>query len=308
MHDFVLLCKSYRPDMLRAKRMAVSVQRFNTDDIPLNMCVPKEDLDSFKTAFEGIDCTFLTDEAIHGESAKYNGPLPDLYPRHLLQQLIKLEFWHLGLCRNYAWLDSDSYFIRQFQVSDFMCDDETPFTIQDEFTEASSRQRWAGVPGRELNKRIDDRLRLINKFRNLFGNDGPLWNFAGSTPIIWSAAVLQHLNEHYLPSIDQTIYELLFNYPCETHLYGEYLHHSRPIAIRPKPHMFKSYLYLDEFIKSQEAGENEYSLSKSHYGICMQSNWTSFKARKHWTDRLIKHFREYQVALGLMKFKKTRNN
>jgi hypothetical protein len=304
MEDLVLFCKSYDKDMLRAKRMAESVQRFNRDSIPLIMCVPQSDYKTFKECFKGITCTFLTDERVLEESFKINGKLPSLYPPHLLQQLIKLEFWRLGYCRNYAWIDSDSYFIRSFKISDFLVDSHTPYFIQDPFTAETARQRWQGVSRKELNKRITDRITLIEKFRGLFNNSGPLYNFAGSTPIIWSVKVLQHLYQDYLHPKNKSIYELLFEYPCETHLYGEYFHFSRPITIHPKTHLFKSYLYLDEFVKSQIAGENEYSLAQSYLGICIQSNWTFVKDRKNPIDRLVKHLKEYQVVLGRLKFNK----
>lgn len=304
MYNLVLFCKSYDKDMLRARRMADSVQRFNSDNIPLFMCVPHRDLESFKKCFDGIACTFLTDEQILSESSKINGEMPELFPPHLLQQLIKLEFWRLGLCRNYAWIDSDSYFIRPFKIEDFLVDAQTPYFIQDQFAIEEARQRWQGIPKKELNKRIKRRIALIEKFRGLFNNTGPLYNFAGSTPIIWSMKVLISLNQEYLRPRNTTIYELLFKYPCETHLYGEYFHFSRPIPIHPKRHMFKSYLYLDEFVRSQVKGENEYSLSHFYLGLCIQSNWTSFKYRQKPIDRLAKHLKEYQVAFGRLKFRK----
>lgn len=304
MYNLVLFCKSYRKDMLRARRLAESVQRLNSDQIPLFMCVPSCDLDSFKACFEGIACKFLTDEQILLESSKSNGDLPHLFPQHLMQQLIKLEFWRMGFCRNYVWIDSDSYFIRPFSFSDFMADTATPYLIQDEFSVDLAKAKWRGIPQKELERRIRRNIVLIEKFQRLFNNSGPLYNFGGGMPIVWSVKVLENFNNSYLKRQKIPIYEMLFRYPCETHLYGEYLHHSRTIPIHSKIHMFKSYLYLDEFVKSQIMGENEYSLAQSYLGICIQSNWTVFKRRQKLLDRLAKHLKEYQVSLGRLKFKK----
>ncbi|WP_286818975.1 DUF6492 family protein [Desulfobacter sp. UBA2225] len=303
MDNLVLFCKSYSKDMLRAKRLAESVQRFNCDKLPLFMCVPGCDLDTFKRCFEGIDCKFLTDEQVLFESSKRNGELPRLYPPHLLQQLIKLEFWRLGLCRNYVWIDSDSYFIRPFDLTDFMVDAETPYLIQEEFSVDHAKQKWQGISKKEMEKRIKRNIALVEKFRRLFNNSGPFYNFGGGMPIVWSMKVLENFNKEYLKPRKMPIYEILFKYPCETHLYGEYLHNSQVIPVHGKIHMFKSYLYLDEFIKSQMEGENEYSIAQSYLGICIQSNWTVFKKRQKILNRFSKHLKEYQVAIGLMRFK-----
>ena len=304
MNNLALFCKSYCKDMLRAKRLAESVQRFNCDKLPLFMCVPSCDLDSFKRCFEKIDCKFLTDEQVLFESGKRNGELPRLFPQNLLQQLVKLEFWRLGLCRNYVWIDSDSYFIRPFDFKDFMVDADTPYLIQDEFSVGRAKQKWQGISKKELEKRIKRNIALIEKFRKLFNNSGPFYNFGGGMPIVWSVKVLENFNKEYLKPRKMSIYEILFKYPCETHLYGEYLHYSRTIPFHPKSHMFRSYLYLDEFVKSQIEGENEYSIARSYLGICIQSNWTIFKQRQKKSERFAKHLKEYQLALGCLKFKR----
>ena len=83
----VLFCKSYGKDMFRARRMAESVYRFNTDNIPLYVSVPVSDLNHFKQCFENIPCHFITDEEILNKSRQVYGQLPRLFPHHLLQQL-----------------------------------------------------------------------------------------------------------------------------------------------------------------------------------------------------------------------------
>lgn len=290
--------------MLRARRMAESVQRFNKDGIPLYVSVPAKDLADFKACLDNIPVHFFTDEQILAISRRANGELPGLFPPHLIQQLLKLEFWRTGVCHNYAWIDSDSYFIRPFATGDFFWDEETPYLIQDEYDPAEERQRMQHVPKKIREKRIRNISELITRFRNLFDNAGPFVAFGGSTPIIWSCRVLESFNVDYLKSRNKNIYEILYEYPCETQLYGEYMHYCRPIELKPHPHMFKSFYHADDFYISQEMGENEYSLSKKYAGICIQSNWARLKEKKKTKDRLIKHTKEFLRALGLIKFKK----
>lgn len=278
--------------------------RFNSEAIPLIMSVPKKDLKAFQKCFANIPCSFYTDEDILAESAKKNGPLPKIYPQHLIQQLIKLEFWHLGLCKNYAWIDSDSYFIKEFGEADFFHDDGTPYIFQEEYNAYEETQKMVHVPKKIREKRIRENVTLIEKFQRYFGNSKPLLRFAGSMPILWSVAVLESFNNIHLKSVNKNIYQFLLEYPCETQLYGEYLHSSKIIPIHPHPLLFKSFLYAEEFYISQMQGESEYSIAKDYLGICMQSNWALIKEKKKTADRLKKHYHEFLRALGFLVFDK----
>ncbi|MBU0730875.1 MAG: hypothetical protein KKE17_01535 [Proteobacteria bacterium] len=304
MHELVLFCKSYDRDMLRARRMADSVMRFNSDKIPLILSVPEKDLKAFQKCFANIPCSFYTDESILAESAKKNGPLPKIYPQHLLQQLIKLEFWQLGLCENYLWIDSDSYFLKDFGKNEFFHESGTPYIFQKEYNPEEELKRMAYVPSKIRERRIHDDETLILKFQKYFGNSKPLLKFASAMPIMWSVAVLESFNNDHLKNIGKNIYEFLNDYPCETQIYGEYLHASKIIPIHPRPFLFKTFLYADDFYISQMQGESEYSIAKNYHGICMQSNWALIREKKKTSERLKKHFHEFLRALGFLSFKK----
>lgn len=289
--------------MLRARRMAESIMRFNCDNIPLYISVPAKNLPDFENCFSTIPCTFITDEDILEVSQNKYGRISELFPKHLLQQLVKLEFWRLNLCENYAWIDSDSYFIRNFKSSDFMFSNDTPYTIQDEYNTEQEllRMAQAMVPKKTREKRVRQNVALVKMFRGLFNNKGSFYLFSGTMPYIWSVKVLRSLSEDYLESRQQTIFELLCKYPCETQLYGEYLHFSHVIPIHPRPCMFKCFLYLDDFYISQTNGEYEYSLAKDYFGICMQSNWAKIQGKKGSVKRLKKHMGELgRTLLGLL--------
>ena len=283
----VLFCKSYGKDMLRARRMAKSVHRFNMDNIPLYISVPAPDLNHFKQCLENIPCYFITDEEILNKSRQVYGQLPRLFPAHLLQQLIKLEFWRMGFCENYLWLDSDSYFIREFHIADFFHDETTPYTVQHDLKDLRGfAARW--------NKPniIRDFEKTAKALQNISDRYGPCFNF-GPSPVIWSTHVLKSLHEEYLPKEKKNIYELLEEYPCELQLYGEYLHRSNKIPILPIGPLFKVFHYAEQFYESQMIGESEYSLSKEYLGIVIQSNWSTAKKRKSIFDRIKKrHHKE----------------
>jgi hypothetical protein len=271
--------------MLRARRMAESVQRFNTDSIPLYICVPAPDLDLFKQCFGNISCQFITDEEILDKSFQVHGLLPKRFPPELLQQLIKLEFWRMDFCQNYVWIDSDSYFIKPFKVDDFFYDKTVPYTVRH-----NSKDLFDFARRIKNNKIIDDFNSMAKKFQKLFDRSGPLYNF-GCSPLIWSCRVLESLHQDYLRPHHITIFDLLQEYNCEMQLYGEYLMFSNVIPIMPVDPIFKIYHYAEQFFEAQMMGESEYSLSRKYLGVVIQSNWAKLpELKKPALVRLINFF------------------
>ena len=273
--------------MYRARRMAESVNRFNTDNIPLYISVPSVDLHNFKNCFRNIPCSLITDEEILTKTCQVFGKIPRLFPEHLIQQLIKLEFWRMGFCKNYIWIDSDSYFIKYFRSADFLSNDNIPYTVQHNFDELRAFAKRI-----KKNKIIIDFETMAKKFQKLFDRSGPYYDF-GPSPLVWSCRVLKSLYEDYLKPENLSIFNLLRDYPCEMQLYGEYLHYSKLIPIIPVQPIFKVFHYPEQFFESQMKGESEYSLSKKYLGIVFQSNWSKIKEKKKIKDRIKSHLKDY---------------
>lgn len=296
MQKIVLFCKSYAKDMFRARRMAESVLRFNVEAIPLYISVPENDLDGFKSFFADIPGNFVTDESILEKTKNIYGEPPTLFPRHLVQQLVKLEFWRMNLCENYAWLDSDSYFIKPFGVKDFFYDEKVPYTMM--HTSKDLRQ-YSAQYDEKVWKNFTE---MVQKFKNLFSRTGDNYDF-GPPILIWSCKVLQSLYDDYLKVFPKTIYQLLYDFPCEMQLYGEYLLHSKKIPIHPIEPLFKVYHYAEQFFDAQMKGESEYLLSEKYLGVVMQSNWTTIRGKKkNDFGRFKKFLRNLARQLNLIKF------
>jgi len=114
MNDLVLLCKSYRNDFQRVVRLAQSVARHNRDQLPFYLSVPRSDQDLFADLCREHGIVMVCDEEILELTFACGQAREAELPGNVLQQVVKVEFWRLGLCRNFVVIDSDSYFIRDF--------------------------------------------------------------------------------------------------------------------------------------------------------------------------------------------------
>lgn len=196
MEKIVIFCKSYKKDIYRAKRLAESIDRFNTDSIAFFMSVPSNDLNEFKEKFGHIPCNFFTDEIVLKKTSQDFGNVPSSFPNHLLQQLVKLEFWRMDLYENYVWVDSDSYFIRNFSRSDF-------FMMKLIHTRFNMTLKTFVIL---LQGRVEQKLlKILKKWQKNFKiyRTGPVFIsisvHLGPSPVIWSTRVLKSLHEEYLP-------------------------------------------------------------------------------------------------------------
>ena len=254
--------------------MVQSISLFNEDAIPLYLSVPLTDKEAFLEALQPFPCHILTDEEILAQSCKEYGPLPRVFPCHLLQQLVKLEFWRMNYCENYIWLDSDSYFIKSFRREDFFPHGTIPYTIQHQGEEL------LGFAKRANRAKIEKDLRaMTGRIQKAFGREGEFFDF-GYAPLIWSSAVLRSLSNDFLLPRQKSIYELLMEYPCEMQLYGEYLLVSKKIPLVPMAPLFKCYHYAEQFYEDQEQGVSEHGLAQQYFGVVMQSNWARVPREK----------------------------
>ena len=121
MENFVLYTKSYSPDVDVCKRLKESVDKHNTENIPFYISVPKSDIDLFKNTLGTEGYILITDEDIYPLTTNLDG--------WRTQQIVKIHFNMLNICKNYLCLDSDTFFINDFKKSDFMATEDTIYTL-----------------------------------------------------------------------------------------------------------------------------------------------------------------------------------
>ena len=267
MKDLVLYCKSYHRDVLRAARLAESVRKHNISNLPFYLSCPSSDLTLFQNTIGGDGVTFLADEEIVAANASIDQKAFSSLPGGISQQIVKSEFWRLGICENYLCLDSDSYFIRDFSKDDFLTPTGMPYTVMNESLEL----RTFGAVNRhaKIARNIDADCKTI---MDIFGRTGRRYDF-GPLPVVWSRRVWSDMAEKFLEPKGLSFLDAMVLFPSEMRWYGEALLKYRSIELWPVETLFRCYHYEQQYIAAKQVGESDETLSQVYLGVCVQSNW-----------------------------------
>jgi hypothetical protein len=255
MNKIVLYCKSYQPDVYRAKDLLESITKHNIDHIPFYISIPSSDIELFKRELGESNYILLKDEDIDSLNKGWKG-----------QQIVKSQFWKLGLCENYVCIDSDCIFIKDFTVSDFMFDDDTPYTICHEYKSFFEFMEKYPLEFDPYESFAKERKHIME----LFGREGAIYDF-GPGPTIWSSKVWKSLEENYLIPNKLKFSDLIEVNGSEFTWYGEWLLYSQAIRLMPKGPLFKNYHYPHQYDFDKQVGYTIEKISKQYLGIGIQS-------------------------------------
>ena len=267
MKPFALYCKSYSVDVKRAKRLARTVEKYNTDGIPFYLSCPQRDLALFQEHLAGLPVTLLTDEEIIQSNPAHTLEGIQAIPGHLSQQIIKSEFWRLNLARTYLCLDSDCQFIRPFHLHDFLDAQGTPYTVVDE-----CRELLIPAVVAHKHKVVDNFRKEAIQVQKEIGRDGKFYNFGPNCPV-WHRDVWVSLDEQLLRPRHMSFSELILQHPIEMRWYGEALLKYRAIPLLPAQPFFKMYAYAWQLAKDRSDGLRESDLAQFYCGVTYQSAW-----------------------------------
>ena len=291
MKDFVLYCKSYSRDFLRLKRLFNSIQKFNVDHIPFYISTPKANKDLLLEILGADGYIWVADEDIVAANPKASIEKYKAMPGGLSQQVIKSEFWRLGLAENYLCLDSDSLFIRNFQKSDFLSADGVPYTVLHQNKELFQLASNRGQDKVERDLRIE-----AERVKALFGRSGPNF-YCAPAPFIWSAKVWRSLDAEFLQPQGISLWELITPEHPETLIYGEALLRYRAIPLIAIEPLFRIYHYDWQYFLMKRVGETEAKVAKHYLGIIYQSAWESElnfgEPQKSLSSRLLKRIKRF---------------
>ena len=274
MSSFILFCKSFKDDVLRAKRLCDSIAQFNTDKIPFYLSIPKSDLVLFQNTidFDALNNMnqgafhLITDESIVAVMPK--STLDDYYQMrgYWNQQVVKSEAWRLLGCDSYLCLDSDAFFTREFKLSHFIHPDGNPYSLMHDAHELLALAKTLGK-----SEVIDHFLSDSQQLKDEFNRDGPDYDF-GPPPMIWSAKVWESLYKEHLEPKDERLWDAIARIPMEIRWYGEALLKYQAIPLHPTEPLFTFYHYEWQY---QHAVKLGHAIPKEPtiLGVVMQSYW-----------------------------------
>jgi len=262
-----LYCKSYRTDLKRVERLANSVARFNADQLPFFISVPRNDLTLFESQLSGMGATFLPDESIIAANPQIDFVEFGRLPGYISQQIVKSEFWRLGHAESYLCLDSDAFFIRTFFRNDYLAPDGVPYTVLDE-----NREVLEHALGLGKQHVLNDFLRESRTIQSLFGREGRRYAF-GPFPLAWHRSVWESLHQRFLEPKGINLLDAIVQFPMESRWYGEALLAYRAIPLYPCQSFFKVYHYAWQHDQDARKGVSNEMLSKLYSGVIYQSAW-----------------------------------
>jgi hypothetical protein len=267
MKPLALYCKSYSTDLRRVVRLAESIRQFNAEGLPFYVSAPQTELPLFREHLAPLGVEVLADEDILRASPRIDVEQLRAMPGSVAQQVIKSEFWRLGLSTAFVCLDSDAVFIRPFGLADFMTPEGVPYTMMDEAHDLledalrHKRERIVDAFGREAD--------LVQQ---LFQRQGRRYSF-GPFPLVWHCAVWQSLDERYLQPRGMSFADAIAQAPIESRWYGEALLAYQAVPLLPCQALFKVYHYAWQYDQDRRAGLTTEQLARFYCGVIYQSAW-----------------------------------
>lgn len=260
MEKIVLFVKTYKPDFESCKKLLNSISEFNKDKIRTIISVNDRDYSFFKENIKDSLFDIIADSDI----IKVNTEDPWRY-----QQIVKSQLYRLNVTENYVCLDSDSYFIKDFYISDFMNGD-TPYTIIHQQKELFS---WLSINQQSFKNSPKEYFETISRrIMEQLGRKGICYDY-GPSPTIWSNKVWKSLQKNYLTPNHIDYEELIQNFPSEFTWYGEWLLKNRDIDLFPREPLFKVFHYRKQYLDFIKEGHSKDSIRENYLGIILQSNW-----------------------------------
>ncbi|TDM00504.1 MAG: hypothetical protein C4K58_04675 [Flavobacteriaceae bacterium] len=266
MEKIILYIKTFKQDFNSFKILVESIRKYNSDKIPLLISVNDSDYDFFKTEYPNLN--IIPDSEIYKSKVEIGW---------VYQQTIKSQLHKLNIAHNYVCLDSDSYFIRDFYITDFMFDDITPYTLIHEQKELF---QWTDNNLKTLGSNPKEYFfNVCNKVMSEFKRKGVVYDF-GPSPVIWSTKVWRSFEVEYLQKNNKTFDDIITDVPSEFTWYGEWLLFSKKIEIYPREPLFKVFHYQKQFKDYIKQGNKIENLESNYLGVVMQSNWKNKKKSK----------------------------
>ena len=263
MENFAMLCKSYSGDFEYAQRMVASFNKFNSDRVKLFVVVPESDIELFKPLVN--DNVQVLSEALLGHFL-VDSPVHGIRPGYINQEIVKLSFWEFELAANYFCVDSDAEFIRNFTVSDFMFDSDSPYSVLVQDLELQVEPEY-------YNQYWLSRESEIRSIAELVGLDTRvILTCHGHT--VFSRKVLQSFVQDFLAPRGWSYADALEASPYEFTWYNLWMQKSGVIAIHPREPWIKVFHNQSQHMEYLLRGIQLTDIARGYVGVVVNSNYS----------------------------------
>jgi len=274
MHKIAILLVTYIGDIEYVERLIPNYMKYNIDEIPLYIVAPSSDSKAFEK-FVGDNIELLTYESIT-DNLVHDNSIRGIRPGYINQEIIKLAFWEKGLCENYFCMDSDGQFIRDFYISDFMYDEDIPFTILSENNELAVEPEyyikyWIGW---------EKSVRLIQKEVGLV--DKRMLTCHGFA--ILSCKVLKSLYNKYLLPNNLTYQDMLNKAPYEFSWYNIWLKKDKTIQIEIREPIVKIFHHKNHHLEYLQKRITLDDIARGYLGVVINSNYSRYNGVVSYKD------------------------
>lgn len=251
MNKFVLYCKSYEGDLERVKLLSETIKEHNKDNLPFYISVPEKDVDLFEREVPHFT-EVIADESYCTFNEGWAG-----------QQFVKAAFYLTEISEYYLSLDSDSYFFKDFYLSDFMASEDVPYMVMHD--NSTFFEWWDRYSYKFQFDARESYEREYLSIKEHLGTGGKVQHY-GPAPFIWDTKVWKWLNETY------GIKNLFLKHTNELKWYGEGAI-AMGASFYPCKPLFKTMHYKEQYKWYVNQGYQEKHFKNQYLGMVMQSNW-----------------------------------
>jgi hypothetical protein len=263
MAEFGILVKSYANDLEYVRRLMVSIERHNVDGVAIYLVVPDSDLALFEE-FSSTHVTVLPEERFKAHLT--DSPAAGFAPGYINQEIVKLCFWESGYVDNYLCLDSDAEFIRDFHISDFMVDSETPYTFLSEDSELLVEPEYYANTWQFRAKKLEEIKQAIGV------TDPRLLTVHGHA--VFSAKVLRSFKENFLDPRGWDYLDAVSLSPYEPTWYSMWLQHDRTIPIHAREPIIKTFHNATQHLEYVLRGVTMDDVARGYVAVVVNSNYS----------------------------------
>ncbi len=259
---FAIYCKTYNKDIKEFKRLLTSFNKFNKDNIKFYVSVPAVDFELFKE-FDCGNVRLITDESFalkYFETEKYSR----YSTGYINQEICKLAFFETGFAENYFCVDSDAEFIRDFYFSDFMADENTPYTVLVQEKELSCEKFYKRFTAQ--------RKENIERIFNETGLKDRRYRSCQGMQVI-NSRVMKSLKEDFMALKGLSYKDLIKISPFEFSWYNAWFQKCglvREMAVEP---FFKTFHSRVEYNFARFKNIKLEDYAKQYIGIVLNGNW-----------------------------------